>query len=361
MIKKYLIHFLAVLILMCRLGMAAIPPHVYLRLSDDLITKGDTVNLELGLTQGDSIRSVLMYVNYDEQHFRYMNWASGGLFRGGFLDGYVKGIASNSNKLDSVVIIFGINTEPGYSINTPGLLFSISFTAIDSGNTVFKLDSLNFINPDLHFISGTFDSLMVRVEPSDTFPPDPVFDFKVREAGSGKLNLTWRNPTNADYQGTIILRSTRDFIRSVDTTQTIVYRGSGNNFTDENLVNGKFYYYTAFAYDEIPNYSTAVFVKGEPKGEYIYAYPNPFNPNDGVRFSVFFPYDTYIDITVYDAVGNRVIDLCKNVRIYANVINTDLEWNGRNKRNDIVANGAYYYVVKTSQGDQKIEKLAVLR
>jgi len=356
MIKKYLIHFLAVLILMCRLGTAAIPPHVYLRLSDDVITKGDTVNLELGLARGDSVKSVLIVLNYDEKRFSYQKGNPGGLFRWAtFWDIHLESEAD-----DSMLNMVGITLIDTF-LTAPGPLFHLTFTAIDSGNTVFKLDSLNFINPDLHFIPGTFDSLMVRVEPSDTFPPDPVFDFKVREAGSGKLNLTWRNPTNADYQGTIILRSTRDFIRSVDTTQTIVYRGSGNNFTDENLVNGKFYYYTAFAYDEIPNYSTAVFVKGEPKGEYIYAYPNPFNPNDGVRFSVFFPYDTYIDITVYDAVGNRVIDLCKNVRIYANVINTDLEWNGRNKRNDIVANGAYYYVVKTSQGDQKIEKLAVLR
>jgi hypothetical protein len=361
MIKKYLVHFLAVLILMCRTGVASIPPHVYLKLSDDIITIGDTVNLELGLTQVDSIRSVLLYLNYDEKYFRYLSWTSGWLFRRAFLDGRVEGIAGDSSTLDSMVILVGVNMEHGYSITAPGPLFSINFTAIDSGNTVFKLDSLNFLNPDLHFIAGTCDSLAVRVEPSDTFPPDPVYDFKVREAGSGKLNLSWRNPSDADYQGTMILRSTRDFIRSVDTTQTIVYQGSGSNFTDENLVNGKFYYYTAFAYDEIPNYSKAVFLKGEPKGEYIYAYPNPFDPNDGVRFSVFFPYDTYIDITIYDAVGNRVIDLYKNVRIYANVVNTDLEWNGRNKRNDVVANGAYYYVVKTSQGDQKIEKLAVLR
>jgi len=361
MIKKYLIHLFVVLILICQIGVASIPPHVYLKLNDDVITIGDTVNLELGLTRGDSIRSVLIYLNYDENHFQYMHWASGWLFRGAFLEGHTESRINDSGEPDSIVILVGINTESNYSISAPGSLFKINFVAIDSGNTTFKLDSLNFINPDLRFISGTFDSLAVRVEPSDTFPPDPVFDFKVREAGSGKLNLTWRNPSDADYQGTIILRSTRDFIRSVDTTQTIVYQASGSSFTDENLVNGKFYYYTAFTYDEIPNYSKAVFLKGEPKGEYIYAYPNPFDPNDGVRFSVFFPYDTYIDITVYDAVGNRVIDLYKNVRIYANVVNTDLEWNGRNKRNDVVANGAYYYVVKTSQGDQKIEKLAVLR
>jgi len=356
MIKKYSIHFLVVLILICRTGAALTPPHVYLRLNDDVITKGDTVNLELGITRGDSIKSVLMVLNYDESKFAYQDGNPGGLFRWAtFWD-----IHFETNLGDSMLNMVGVTLVDTF-LTAPGPLFHLKFTAIDSGNTSFVLDSVNFLDPDLNFISGTFDSLAVRVEPSDTFPPDPVFDFKVREAGTGKLNLSWRNPSDSDYQGTIILRSTRDFIRSVDTTQTIVYQGSGSNFTDEDLVNEKFYYYTAFAYDEIPNYSAAVFVKGEPKDEYIYAYPNPFNPNDGVRFSVFFPYDTYIDITIYDAVGNRVIDLCKNVRIYANVVNTELEWDGRNKRNDIVANGAYYYVVKTSQGEQKIEKLAVLR
>jgi len=38
-----------------------------------------------------------------------------------------------------------------------------------------------------------------------------------------------------------------------------------------------------------------------------------------------------------------------------------MEWNGRNGDGDVVANGVYYFVVKTSQGDQKIGKLAVLR
>ncbi|MBN2602280.1 MAG: T9SS type A sorting domain-containing protein, partial [Candidatus Marinimicrobia bacterium] len=245
----------------------------------------------------------------------------------------------------------------------PGTFFNVSFVAIDSGLAVFTLDSLKFIDPDLSYFSGTWDSLETTISPTDTFPPGPISDFKVQEDGSGRLKLHWRDPNDEDFAGTIILRSTETFIQTVDTTETVIYDGTDEIFTDVNLVDNTVYYYTAFAYDEIPNYSSPMFLKGVPKGEYVFTYPNPFNPDDGsgTTFNILFTNRTFVDITLYDAVGNHVIDLYKTEEVLPNEPTKTMHWNGRNSDNEIVANGVYYFVVKTSQGDQKIGKVAVLR
>jgi len=332
-------------------------PHVYLDMNTDEVSETDTVSLEIGVSAGDSIKSVYIRLNYDENIYRFLEGTPASLFQGAtFCD-----IRQEDIETDTVLILVGVTMGKGQYVSAPGPFFNLIFVAIDSGEAVFRLDSLNFLNPTLDYFSGTADSLKTYVSSLDSFPPDPVTDFKAQEDGSGRLKLTWRNPNDADYEGTIILRSTEDFILLPDTTETVIYDGTLSAFTDEDLVDDNLYYYTAFTYDEIPNYSTPVFLKGEPKDEYVFAYPNPFNPDEGMRFNVLFSNNTFIEIKIYDAVGNHVIDLYEDERIDANMPSTDMEWNGRNGDGDIVANGVYYFVVKTSQGDQKIGKLAVLR
>jgi hypothetical protein len=357
MTKKIQIIAAVITLILYSLAFSQVTPHVYMELNTDEVSETDTVSLEIGVSAGDSIKSVLMRLNYDEQKFTFINGTPARLFQmPTFWDIHLENILG-----DSMVYLVGVTLVADTFITAPGPFFKLNFAAIDSGEAVFKLDSLNFIKPDLTFMAGTSDSLVMIIASADTFPPDPVTDFKAQEDGSGRLKLTWRNPNDVDYEGTIILRSTEDFILVPDTTETVIYNGILSDFTDEDLVDDKMYYYTAFTYDEIPNYSTPVFLKGEPKDEYVFAYPNPFNPDEGMRFNILFSNNTFIDIKIYDAVGNHVINLYKDEQIYANIPSTDMEWNGRNGDGDVVANGVYYFVVKTSQGDQKIGKLAVLR
>jgi|GEM_PF-762955 len=334
-------------------------PRVSMRTSSDEISVTDTFTVALGVTRGDSMRTVFLRLNYDEQKVRYLEGTPGSLFQGAvFWD-----IHSERIESDSMIYMVAVMLGAGRFVSAPGTFFNINFVALDSGQAVFTIDSLKFVDPNLSYFDGGWDTLKTVIAPVDTFPPGPVSDFKLQEDGSGRLKLHWRNPNDEDFEGTIILRSTESFIRIADTNKTVVYDGIGEAYTDINLVDDAVYYYTAFTYDEIPNYSEPRFLKGVPKGEYVFTYPNPFDPNDGVgtTFNILFTNNTFVDITIYDAVGNHVIDLYKARQVFANEPTKTMTWNGRNGDNEIVANGVYYFVVRTSQGDQKIGKVAVLR
>ncbi len=333
-------------------------PHVYLQISSATVTLGDTVRLTVGVDQGDSIKSVLLLLNYTESKYRFLNGTSSTLFQGAtFWD-----IHPQSSDSDTMLYMVGVTLGAGRYVKAPGEFFILHFVAKDTGQANFGFDSLRFMTPSLRYFAGTGDNLSSVIFPVDTFPPAAITDFRVQEAGSGKLQFQWHNPNDEDFMGVTIIRSTAGFADSLNTPGTfIAYSGRATGFEDANLDNHQIYYYSAFTFDEIPNYSRPVYLKAEPKAEYIYAYPNPFNPSNGVHFKTIFPYDTFIDISIYDAVGNLVLKLYKNEPITANDPTKELIWDGRNADGDVVANGVYYYIVKTAQGDKKIEKVAVLR
>ena len=73
-------------------------------------------------------------------------------------------------------------------------------------------------------------------------------------AGDNQVALTWTNPVDADFAGVKILRKT-DSYPGHSADGTVVYNSTGTSYTNTGLTNGTIYYYTAFAYDEVPNYS----------------------------------------------------------------------------------------------------------
>jgi hypothetical protein len=73
----------------------------------------------------------------------------------------------------------------------------------------------------------------------------------------------WTNPTGADFAGTMIRYKTSGYpTSSGDGTQC--YTGTGTSFVHTGLTNGATYYYSAFAYDGFPNYSTKADASGVP-------------------------------------------------------------------------------------------------
>jgi hypothetical protein len=336
---------------------AQIEPQISLEISSGEVSLGDTVALEIRADRGDSLKTVSLVLNYDESRYRYIDCSAGDLFQGAtFIDYHIQNTAG-----DSAVYMVGIALGAGRYFTAPGVCFNLEFVAIDTGTVLFKFDSLTFITPDLDYLAGTADSLFSMIVPVDTFPPEPISDFRVRESGSGKLQFEWRNPNDEDFVAVVLYRLTTGFLDSVDDDLTPVYIGTATSYQDENLANNRIYYYTAFTYDEIPNFSRPVYLKAEPKDKYVFAYPNPFNPDEGVSFRTVFPSDVSLDLTIYDLAGKRVIALYKNKIIAANDQIHNLIWDGKNSDGTTVANGVYYYVVKTSQGDTIIGKVALLR
>ena len=353
--KYKFIQFILLVILLVSFAHSANEPKIYIETSSDEISPGDSIFVSVGVTEGDSIISVLMFLNYNEEIFDFVKGNPGKLFQGAtFTD-----IHKDTIDQDVMLYLMAVTLGAGRYVSAPGEFFNLKFVALDTGSAVFKIDSLLFYNLEMQRISGTSDILISTVTP-DTFPPDPITDFKVL-VGSEELTFSWRVPTDADFEGTLILKSKEGFIDSISSIATIAYQDSGNTFTDDGLENNVTYYYSAFTYDEIPNYSSPVFIKGEPKEEYVYAYPNPFNPDEhNATIKAIFPYDALINISIYDAVGNLVINLIKNESVDSGMLKK-FYWDGKNGNGDIVANGVYYLVIKTGQGADKIEKLAVLR
>jgi hypothetical protein len=96
----------------------------------------------------------------------------------------------------------------------------------------------------------------------DTTPPSNVSEFWAA-AGDRQNSLEWKNPTDADFDKVLIVRS-RNFYPASPQDGTAVYDGKGESFVDQDLNNGAAYYYTAFAYDDLGNYASGAVAQATP-------------------------------------------------------------------------------------------------
>ncbi|MDO8684256.1 MAG: hypothetical protein Q7N50_12320, partial [Armatimonadota bacterium] len=117
-------------------------------------------------------------------------------------------------------------------------------------------------------------------------------------------------PTDTDLAGVKILAKTGSYPTGItDGEATLIYTGTGTNTTHTILTNGTIQYYSAFAYDEVPNYSVKADISGTP------AYIDPANAkmsaNTGNvtltagKVSALFTNSFYVQSTT-DPIGIRV-------------------------------------------------------
>lgn len=95
--------------------------------------------------------------------------------------------------------------------------------------------------------------------------------------------------------------------------------------------------------------------------ENVYAYPNPFNPdehNNFIRYSLADP--ARVTIKVYDAGSQLVRTLVQNEERPAEVELSE-SWDGKNGAGDTVDNGVYFFIIETSTDERALGKIAVLR
>ena len=84
----------------------------------------------------------------------------------------------------------------------------------------------------------------------DTTPPADVTNFTA-VYGDGLVNLSWTNPTDADFAGTRILRKTGSYPSSV-TDGLLIYASNGTSYIDTGLINQFTFYYKGFPYHKVP-------------------------------------------------------------------------------------------------------------
>jgi flagellar hook assembly protein FlgD len=71
-------------------------------------------------------------------------------------------------------------------------------------------------------------------------------------------------------------------------------------------------------------------------------YPNPFNPQTNISFTV--PSSGNINLTVYNITGQRVATLVDG---YQHSGEHNVQWNGLDQNGNQVSSGIYFYSLKT--------------
>jgi len=125
-----------------------------------------------------------------------------------------------------------------------------------------------------------FDNIEVwdgMPDSGDDNPPGDVTNF-IAQAGDGQVALSWTNPTDSDFKGTMIRYSTEDDpYPATHNDGTFVCDseanpGSRDSFPVPDLDNGTKYNFSAFTYDETGNYSEPMHISAVPSAD-IYTTP----------------------------------------------------------------------------------------
>lgn len=114
------------------------------------------------------------------------------------------------------------------------------------------------------------DNFPVSQFPSepDTSPPGLTQSFTAIPY-DGAVRLTWTNTESYDFKGTMIRYKTTGYPTSrtdgVQLCKRAASPGSSDSYTHTGLTNGVRYYYCAFSYDGVPNYSAGVQASAVPQ------------------------------------------------------------------------------------------------
>jgi len=99
----------------------------------------------------------------------------------------------------------------------------------------------------------------------DIIPPGHVTNVE-RLYKDNQVTLKWRNPSDSDYNGTLVVRKvgsrpTSHTDGTIVYKSTTLYKGANEEYTDTNIDNNTTYYYAIYAYDKQPNYSIPMYVQ----------------------------------------------------------------------------------------------------
>jgi len=110
----------------------------------------------------------------------------------------------------------------------------------------------------------TFSKIYVLAD-DDTTPPGEINSFTAT-ADNTANNLTWTNPGDNDFAGTVI-RYRTDTYPTDPTDGQKIYEGTDYTYVHTGLQNDTTYYYSAFALDNSGNYSGAAYTKTIPANQ----------------------------------------------------------------------------------------------
>jgi hypothetical protein len=138
----------------------------------------------------------------------------------------------------------------------PGAISSFTHARLTNGTmyyyAAFSHDAVNVGPP-----------AQASAVPADVTAPGQIKAF-LAIPNNGRVGLSWVNPTDSDFVGVKILAKTSGYPTSVSDGAPF-YDGASTTCIHTGLTNGVTYYYAAFTYDEVSNYSASALNMASPQ------------------------------------------------------------------------------------------------
>lgn len=198
------------------------------------------------------------------------------------------------------------------------------------------------------------------VEPGEEgafYPQEEMWDYVAIEGSSdgdtwevlsepydARFNSVWLQAYNAEQSGGESMMVTQEIdLASLFATDTNIYIRF--KLLADAFVNG-----WGWAIDDVAVTNTISGIAEEKTLpthlELIGNYPNPFNPQTTIQFTVDRP--APVTLTIYNSLGKRITRLLDN-QIYEPGHVHNVTWDGTNMQGNRVASGFYYYELKNAQ------------
>ncbi|HMT10670.1 MAG TPA: fibronectin type III domain-containing protein, partial [Ignavibacteria bacterium] len=216
-----------------------------------------------------------------------------------------------------------------------------------SGNGFDKAFSISVNNSSEVFVTGTSSSSGVNYNiltlKYTQSPQTAPVNLTALGVSNTKINLTWSDLNNNET-GFKIERSTNG---GINWTLKDSVPSASLNYTDSGLTMNTIYHYRIFSYNSqgISGYSNIAFdttlnltpVTNINSAARVFRlfdnYPNPFNPETNISFTV--PVKTNVKITIYDIAGKEVSTVLNGIMIPGE---HTIIFNG-----NALASGVYFY------------------
>ena len=185
--------------------------------------------------------------------------------------------------------------------------------------------------------------------------------------------IDWITESEVNNLGFIITRSMHEYgdyfeISSYLYNDLLIGKMNSNTrsiykFEDYNIRDGENYWYKLIDVDLFGNKEThgPIKVKSNrilPDFEFYPAYPNPFNQDTRIKFSLNSINDQQrVNLSIYNITGKKIKTILDEILQPGEY---EFNWNGRSKDNQIIAGGIYFALLRTK--DYKVvQKLILLK
>lgn len=164
--------------------------------------------------------------------------------------------ASKTEKVDGYRIYYSKDANKAAQyVRDAGFVSTYTLTGLENNQEYYVAIAAYYLNPVK--VESQLSERICKT-PIDAQKPGKPLSFNVivnynESSVSADITLTWKNPSDADFQGVTVRRKKGSFPSKDEGTE--VCNGNVSTIIDKDLEIGVQYFYSIYAYDEIPLFS----------------------------------------------------------------------------------------------------------